>query len=167
MHTPTVFVALLIAASTSLAAPAPSTSPDSSSLEPLSTEAPAAWTILSYKKDCHKDDTSCNITFGIDNNKTKTKKKKAAITKCTIKVTNPNGGASRTSYTGKTCDGPGGEYTVSSSWSGQFGPNNGFTTLSVIKPAENLIVWPAYSDDEVQNGKVVVPDKSYVPVSLP
>ncbi|GKU14751.1 unnamed protein product [Fusarium langsethiae] len=59
-----------------------------------------------------------------------------------------------------------GDYTVTSGWSGQFGPGNGFTTFSVVS-SKRQIVWPAYTDKQVQGGKVVKPDQSYTPANLP
>jgi hypothetical protein len=32
--------------------------------------------------------------------------------------------------------------------------------------SKRLIVWPAYSDSELVNGKAVTPDKSYAPQTL-
>lgn len=82
-------------------------------------------------------------------------------------------------------------YSVTSGWSGQFGPGNGFvrtypqpprtkttcpiittdtkapqTTFAVANYPANLIVYPAYTDKEVAAGTVVTPDKSYAPQSI-
>ncbi|KAI6356916.1 hypothetical protein MCOR25_007823 [Pyricularia grisea] len=61
----------------------------------------------------------------------------------------------------------GGHFVVSGGWSGQFGDGQGFTTLSVIDRERRLIVWPAYRDSQLEGGKVVRPDQSYVPQRLP
>ncbi|KAL2848416.1 hypothetical protein BJY01DRAFT_160001 [Aspergillus pseudoustus] len=111
------------------------------------------WTITNMKRVCNTGDTKCTWTFGINNG--------AANTPCTYVVNgNPasqaNGGPS-------TC----GAYTVTSGWSGQFGPNNGFTTLSVVNQNSRQIVWPAYTDAQVKAGNVVKPDQSYTPAALP
>ncbi|TLD12808.1 uncharacterized protein PgNI_04467, partial [Pyricularia grisea] len=58
-------------------------------------------------------------------------------------------------------------FVVSGGWSGQFGDGQGFTTLSVIDRERRLIVWPAYRDSQLEGGKVVRPDQSYVPQRLP
>ncbi|EJT68307.1 hypothetical protein GGTG_14116 [Gaeumannomyces tritici R3-111a-1] len=60
-----------------------------------------------------------------------------------------------------------GKYTVSSGWSGQFGPGHGFTTLSVIDKAQKLIVWPAYTDAQLAGMQTVKPDQSYPQHTLP
>ena len=60
-----------------------------------------------------------------------------------------------------------GAYTITSGWSDQFGPENGFTTLSVVKEETREIVWPAYTDKQGDGGEVVVPDQSYTPQVLP
>ena len=58
-------------------------------------------------------------------------------------------------------------YTVTSGWSDQFGddPDKAFTTLSVIDYDSGLLVYPSYTDAQVQDGKPVEPDRSY-PVHL-
>ncbi|TLD23067.1 hypothetical protein PspLS_07140 [Pyricularia sp. CBS 133598] len=63
--------------------------------------------------------------------------------------------------------GCGGHFAVSGSWSGQYGEGQGFTTLSVVDRERKLIVWPAYRDSQLEGGKVVRPDQSYVPQRLP
>lgn len=64
-------------------------------------------------------------------------------------------------YAGVAC----GDYTIGSTWSGQFGPGEGFTTLSVVRGGE--IVYPAYKDSQLVDWVVVKPDQSYTPVKLP
>ncbi|KAI6498080.1 hypothetical protein MCOR11_004109 [Pyricularia oryzae] len=61
----------------------------------------------------------------------------------------------------------GGHFAVASSWSGQFGEDQGFTTLSVVDRERRLVVWPAYRDAQLEGGRVVRPDQSYVPQRLP
>lgn len=60
-----------------------------------------------------------------------------------------------------------GNYTVASSWSSQFGIQTAFTTLSVINYATDLIIYPAYRDTQLEGGRVVTPDQSYIPEHLP
>jgi hypothetical protein len=71
--------------------------------------------------------------------------------------------ASQTDSSGNVCGG----YTVGTGWSGQFGAGNGFTTLSVVKNAKKLIIYPSYTDKQLNTGKVVKPDQSYQPQNLP
>ncbi|KAJ5160422.1 uncharacterized protein N7482_007426 [Penicillium canariense] len=111
------------------------------------------WTIENMKRVCNGDNTSCTWTFGINPG--------SGATACTYVVTandasEANGGPS-------TC----GAYTITSGWSGQFGPGNGFTTLSVVNDQSRQIIWPAYTDKQLAGGNVVKPDQSYAPAALP
>lgn len=113
----------------------------------------ADWTILDMKRVCNGENTSCTWTFGIDSG--------LDITDCTFIVeatdaSHANGGPS-------TC----GAYTVSSGWSGEFDPTNGFTTLSVANEEIGQIIWPAYTDEQLADGNVVKPDQSYPPTAFP
>ena len=54
---------------------------------------------------------------------------------------------------------------LGSTWSGQFGENAGFQTLSVVKAGQ--IVYPAYTDAELVDGQTVSPDKSFKPEAVP
>ncbi|CRK23756.1 hypothetical protein BN1708_013790, partial [Verticillium longisporum] len=60
-----------------------------------------------------------------------------------------------------------GPYTVTSSWSGQFGEGNGFTTLAVVNRSSKQIVWPAYTDKQLAKAVVVKPNQSYPVQALP
>lgn len=105
------------------------------------------------KRVCNDADTSCTWTFGIDNGA------KHQPCKYIVKgdpASEANGGPT-------TC----GAYTVTSGWSGQFGEKNGFTTLSVVDSESRQIVWPAYTDKQLDGGDVVDPDQSYTPSVLP
>ncbi|KAM0228890.1 hypothetical protein ACHAPO_010414 [Fusarium lateritium] len=111
------------------------------------------WTIEGMQRSCAKDDSSCTWNFKVNTHK-------GAATACKFvvkgsKASQRNGGPVK-------C----GDYTVTSGWSGQFGPGNGFTTFSVVS-SKRQIVWPAYTDKQVQGGKVVKPDQSYTPANLP
>ncbi|KAJ4286171.1 hypothetical protein N0V88_008115 [Collariella sp. IMI 366227] len=149
MHFNTVVLGLVAAATGALAAPALDTRADAVS---AMAEVPQ-WKIKSFKRSCNSEDTSCDISFSIDTQAVPT-------TSCSYTVTGTP--ASRASTNGITC----GPYTVTSGWSGQFGPENGFTTWSVVDWGKRLIVWPAYSDRELVNGVAVTPDKSYAPQTL-
>ncbi|KAJ3459162.1 hypothetical protein MRS44_015235 [Fusarium solani] len=74
----------------------------------------------------------------------------------TAKASKANGGPA-------TC----GDFTITSGWSGQFGADKGFTTLSVVSKSKKQIVYPAYTDQQLAGGKVVKPDQAYAPASLP
>ncbi|KAI1847499.1 hypothetical protein JX265_000749 [Neoarthrinium moseri] len=140
MHFSTAVISAVLSA-TALAAPA------------LESRADPNWTITSMKRVCNAADTSCTWTFGIDTHL-------SAATPCSFTVTGSP--ASQTSNTGSTC----GAYTVSSGWSGQFGPGNGFTTLAVVDNTRRKIAFPAYTDKQLAGGAVVTPDQSYPASSL-
>ncbi|KAL4918338.1 hypothetical protein BDW62DRAFT_181760 [Aspergillus aurantiobrunneus] len=142
-----ILAALSISAAPALAAPAP-TGP-SKSMMVTNTQ----WTIESLQRDCNEDDTSCTWTFGINPG--------ADTTDCTYVVE----GSPASQANGGPVDC--GVYTITSGWSDQFGPDNGFTTLSVVNRDTRQIVWPAYTDRQVAGGEVVVPDQSYTPQVLP
>ncbi|XXG95785.1 hypothetical protein Hte_002056 [Hypoxylon texense] len=136
---------------TALAAPTPAAS--KSAMADV-----AQWTITSLKRVCDAADTSCTWSFGIDTHAAGG----AAATPCTFTVKSGALPASQTDSSGNVC----GAYTVGSGWSGQFGPGNGFTTLSVVDYASKLIVWPAYTDKQLAGGAVVTPDLSFAPTSI-
>jgi hypothetical protein len=149
MHFNTVFVGLVAAASNALAAPALNTRAEAVS---AMAKIPQ-WEIQCFTRTCNEKDTSCHVSFAIN---TQT----SAPTSCSYTVTGAP--ASRAPANGITC----GPYTVSSGWSGQFGPENGFTTWAVVDQAKRLIAWPAYTDRELVNGEAVTPDKSFSPQTI-
>ncbi|KAJ5819954.1 hypothetical protein N7474_005545 [Penicillium riverlandense] len=114
------------------------------------------WTIENMKRVCNAKDTSCTWTFDIEVGTAA-----AAATACTYVVK----GADASQANGGPSDC--GSYTITSGWSGQFGPGNGFTTFSVVNNVNRHIIWPAYTDKQVQAGKVVKPNQSYAPAALP
>jgi len=137
-----------IFSASALAAPSPM--PDEKSMM----AAVPQWTIQNMQRTCNSGDTECVWTFGINTHV-------STVTPCTFKVTGTKASQALNAGPG-TC----GAYTVTSGWSGQFGPGNGFTTLSVIDYNKKLIVWPAYTDKQLVNGQVVSPDQSYAPATL-
>ncbi|KXT04175.1 hypothetical protein AC578_54 [Pseudocercospora eumusae] len=140
----TTIVALLAAAGSSLAAPAPVA--DKSMMA-----AGASWTMQDFKRTCGGG--VCTYDYKINTNDG------SAATACTYKVNgNP---ATRASYNNVKC----GAFTISSNWSGQFGEGNGFQTLAVVKGKQ--IIYPAYTDKQLVSGQVVKPDQSYTPQNLP
>ncbi|KAI0144378.1 hypothetical protein GGR57DRAFT_333499 [Xylariaceae sp. FL1272] len=108
------------------------------------------WTITSMKRVCNTVDTSCAWTFGIQTNTG------AATVPCSFTISGTK--ADQGNLTApKAC----GTFSVTAGWSGQFGPGNGFTTLSVYNNANKQIAWPAYTDTELAGGKFVSPDKKW------
>ncbi|KEY71716.1 hypothetical protein S7711_02945 [Stachybotrys chartarum IBT 7711] len=147
MQLTNVFFATLLAATSAVAAPTPA---DVSMMA-----AAPEWIIKDLKRICNSADTQCTWTFAIN-------PQNAKATDCTYVVKGTK--ASQALAAGPvTC----GNYQVTSGWSGQFGPGNGFTTLSVVDTKQRLIVWPAYTDNELAGGKTVSPNKKYAPAALP
>ncbi|KAJ5995415.1 hypothetical protein N7481_002392 [Penicillium waksmanii] len=141
-----VLFSTLVAASAVMAAPA-ETSKNMMAASPQ-------WTIRNLKRVCNGADTSCTWNFGIQVGTAATKSCTYVVKGAT--ASERNGGPS-------AC----GVYTITSGWSGQFGPDNGFTTLSVVNNDSRQIVWPAYTDKQLDGGKVVKPDQAYSPAALP
>ncbi|KAL2869116.1 uncharacterized protein BJX67DRAFT_379592 [Aspergillus lucknowensis] len=136
---------IALSCSPALAAPTPA-----KSMMVANTE----WTIENMKRVCNDDDTECTWTFGINTGS-------GNATDCTYVVegrpaSEANGGPSECT-----------PYTITSGWSDQFGPENGFTTLSVVNEETRQIIWPAYTDVQLDGGEVVTPDQSYAPAALP
>lgn len=151
MHFPTVLVTLLSAA----AMAAPSVEPRA---DVKSMAAAETWTMESAKRVCNKADTSCDWSFTV-NAGGSSKRTPCAFT---VKKSG-NTPASRSPGKATTC----GPYTVTSGWSGQFGENQGFTTLSVSNKKADKIVWPSYTDKQLSGGKTVKPNQSYPVQKLP
>ncbi|RMJ26536.1 hypothetical protein PHISP_02583 [Aspergillus sp. HF37] len=127
----------------------------------------AEWTMEDMKRVCNDADTSCTWTFGIDDGSGSgsAPSNTTTTTPCTYIVEAANGiPASRADGGPSQC----GEYTITSGWSGQFGEEKGFTTLSVVNDeTPRQIIWPAYTDKQLEGGQVVKPDQSYAPATLP
>lgn len=140
-------IATVLAASTAIAAP---NSADKSMMATV-----PEWTIEWLKRVCNAANTECTWTFGIDTHL-------APATWCTY-VVKANENASQANGGPTTC----GPYSITSGWSGQFGPENGFTTFAVTDFSQKLIIWPAYTDVQVKSGQVVTPNQSYAPARLP
>ncbi|KAI1084055.1 hypothetical protein F5B20DRAFT_363816 [Whalleya microplaca] len=126
---------------------------------PFSMAAEAEWTIESLSRNCTATDTSCLWIFGIN-----VGAEGVNATACSYGVN-----ATEAAPASQAIGGPVacGNYTVTSTWSGQFGEGEGFTTLSVIDYDNKLIVYPAYKDTQVASGEVVSPDQSYPVQNLP
>ncbi|KAI2768236.1 small secreted protein [Daldinia loculata] len=139
-----------IFAATAMAAPTPSPSAKSAVADV------PEWTIESIKRGCNAANTQCIWTFSINTHL-------ADATPCEFTVKGAgNVPASESDSSGNIC----GPYTVGSGWSGQFGPGNGFTTLSVVDEAKKLIAWPSYTDKALEGNVVVSPDLSWPVTSL-
>lgn len=143
--------ALLLAATTLSAIPAlaaPVTSTKS-----MAAADTAEWTIETFTRTCADDNSFCDLYFFIDTHV-------SAVPTCDYRIYAANGASAQdTNYGGISC----GVFTVSSGWSGQFGPGKGFTTLAVTDGSN--IVYPAYTDVQLADGVAVSPDQSY-PVSV-
>jgi hypothetical protein len=146
--TQTIFAALF-AASSVVAAPTPGKS--------MMTQGVPEWTIEGVRRVCDGGDNQCNWTFKI-NPVIYSRTPVNFVTK-----RNGNTGASQNNGAAQKF----GDYTITSGWSGQFGPGNGFTTFAVVDNKNRRIAWPAYTDKQVQAGNVVSPDQSYAPQNLP
>ncbi|KAJ5964477.1 uncharacterized protein N7479_004353 [Penicillium vulpinum] len=142
-----ILIATGLFASSAFAAPADTESKSMMAAGPQ-------WTIQNARRVCTPEDTTCTWTFGIYPGV-------GEATPCTYVV---NGSpASQANGGPANCGG----FTITSGWSGQFGPGNGFTTLSVVKNDCHQIIWPAYTDKQLAGGQVVKPDQSYAPAALP
>ncbi|KAI1324724.1 hypothetical protein F5Y16DRAFT_380208 [Xylariaceae sp. FL0255] len=133
----TIFAAALMAATSVYAAP-------------TTAAAIPNWTLTSVNRACDSANDKCVWTFGINTNTG------AAATPCTFAITGANASEGNLT-TPILC----GAFKVTAGWSGQFGPGNGFTTLSVFDTANSQIAWPAYTDKQLANGAVVKPDMSW------
>ncbi|OAQ63997.1 hypothetical protein VFPPC_16144 [Pochonia chlamydosporia 170] len=143
-------VAALFAASSVVAAPAPSE-------KSMMTTGVPQWTIEGVKRVCDGADNQCNWTFKIN---------PKIYSKTPVNFVTKRSGATPASQNNGVAQNFG-DYTITSGWSGQFGPGNGFTTLAVVDNKNRRITWPAYTDKQVAGGKVVSPDQSYAPQNLP
>lgn len=142
-----------------------STQPETNETRPAAnktTSTPSAhpvWTISNLKRKCVMKNRICIWKFGIDNGE------EDAATPCYFVVGRTWSGEDagrKTNSTGNVC----GPYTVSSGYSEQFGPSHGFSILAVVDDVKQLIAWPAYSEEELNNGTTVKPDKRYMPAKL-
>lgn len=117
-------------------------------VQPMATNS--TLTMESLQRVCDVEDTACYWSFTINVDGTETE--------CDFHITRSEDyGASYSPNMGRNC----GIYTITSNWSGYFGPNDGFVTLSVIDSRRGTISWPAYRDDQLEHGMIVVPDQSY------
>ncbi|KAI3317023.1 surface protein 1 [Xylariaceae sp. AK1471] len=119
----------------------------------LSTFASTEWTLDSLTRVCDGADASCTWKFGINTNEAGVN-----ATACTYVVkSTPTAPASQSNGGPVSC----GVFNVTSGWSGQFGPGQGFTVVSVVDYAKKLIVYAGYTDTSVGNGTAVDPNLSF------
>ncbi|ORY70379.1 uncharacterized protein BCR38DRAFT_421880 [Pseudomassariella vexata] len=124
-----------VLSATSLAAPAP--------IDARATQ----WTIKSLTRTCTAGTRgTCTWSFNISPTA-------SAVVHCALTTVGDG-----THDATKTNGGPVqcGRYSVSTGWSGQFGP--GFTTMAVVDQSAKLIGYPSYTDAELAGGKAA--DKS-------
>ncbi|KAI1878783.1 hypothetical protein JX265_002960 [Neoarthrinium moseri] len=124
---------------------------------PVSMAADASWTLVAVTRTCNPGDTTCFWQFSIETGA-------PGATPCPYTVNATASAPASQANGGPTACG---NFTVTSGWSGQFGPGEGFTTFSVIDRASKLIAYPAYTDKELVNGTAVSPDRSYPVQTLP
>ncbi|KAH8677874.1 surface protein [Xylariales sp. PMI_506] len=119
----------------------------------------AKWTMVGLSRTCLADGTMCTWRFSVNTNEPN-----ATATPCTL--------FTRAGATVPASQGGGGptlcgNFTVSSGWSGQFGPGNGFTTIALIDFARKLMAYPSYADNDLPDGQVVAPDRTYAVSPIP
>lgn len=150
MQFTTALLATLFSAG-ALAAPA-----SAPAVEAVSQMAATTWTIESMQRQCGNG--QCRWQFTINTGD-------ASTASCNFVVVGSP--ATETDLVSPLkC---GSEFQVTTGWNDglQWGPGNGFTTLSVVNTVKKLQVWPAYQDKELAGGLPVVPNKSYTPQTLP
>ncbi|KAK4225776.1 hypothetical protein QBC38DRAFT_251455 [Podospora fimiseda] len=106
------------------------------------------WTIHGLYRLCNPFDTICTWNFQIHNNVGR-----YAPVPCSLPVVeNKEQGipASRNHVENYKC----GPFDLSSGWSGEFGEEKGFTTLTVADVRARLVVQCAFADGQVGGGKV-------------
>lgn len=141
----------LTAIFTTILAAAASAAPTLGSRDVSMMAASTTWTVQNFKRVCGAG--KCTFTYAINTNDG------SAATKCNYQATGSP--ASHASYSNVKC----GAFTISSAWSNQFGNDNAFTTLSMVKG--NQIIYPSYTDAQLVGNTVVKPDQSYTPQNLP
>lgn len=144
-----ILAAMLAVTGTSLAAPAAEANKSMMA-------AGSTWTMQNFKRTCGPLKKQCTYSYSINTNDG------SAATPCTYKVNSDPSvtPAARAGYQNQVC----GAFTIGSSWSGQFGAGNGFQTLSVVKGKQ--IIYPSYTDAQLDTMQVVKPDQSYTPQNL-
>ncbi|KAG8412265.1 hypothetical protein J3458_014451 [Metarhizium acridum] len=143
-------VAALFAASSVVAAPAPTE-------KSMMVQGIPEWTIEGVHRWCNWENTQCNWKFTIN---------PKIYSPTPVNFVVKNAGATPAAQNNGAAQNFG-DYTITSGWSGQFGPGNGFTTFAVVDNKNRRIAYPAYRDAQVENGQVVSPDLSFQPQALP
>ncbi|ORY56151.1 uncharacterized protein BCR38DRAFT_451609 [Pseudomassariella vexata] len=126
---------------------------------PVSMAAAETWTLVNLTRTCDEADTQCDWTFSIN----ASPPDDTAVPCDYTVVASGDTPASQANGGPTTC----GAYNLTSGWSGQFGPDAGFTTLSVVDYARKLIAYAGYTDAQLAKGVTVEPDQSYPVQNLP
>jgi hypothetical protein len=143
--------AFLAFAATAIAAPAGSK---------LMTVEGETWTIENMKRICNEEDTSCTWNFAINTHAEGVEPTDAEY------IVEASGGLPASRAIGGTSEF--GIFTVTSTWSDWQGDESlGWTTMSVIDKERGVLVYPAYTDEQLASGEVVEPDQSYIPEPIP
>ncbi|KAI5362968.1 hypothetical protein Slin14017_G066490 [Septoria linicola] len=122
---------------------------------PLSS-AQDTWTLQDFSRQCATDGGPCAYSYSINVNDG------SPATVCQYTITGSiEDPPARKTYQDIYC----GDFRIGSTWSGQLGEGQGFQTLSVVRGAQ--IVYPAYTDAQLEAGAVVKPDQSYQTQALP
>ncbi|KAK3990712.1 hypothetical protein QBC44DRAFT_368682 [Cladorrhinum sp. PSN332] len=106
------------------------------------------WTIHALRRICDPFDAICTWNFQIHNNIGR-----YAPVPCSVPVREDKEdgkSASRNHAEDFRC----GPFSVSVGWSGRFGLDKGYTTLSVVDHEARLVVHPAYTDVQVVDGNM-------------
>ncbi|MCJ1382621.1 hypothetical protein MMC17_005734 [Xylographa soralifera] len=106
----------------------------------------SSWTMQYFTRTCPST-ASCKYAYSIFDGTT--------TTPCSYTIQAAN--ATTASYGPEDC----GVFAITSSWSGQYGPGNGFQVLAV--KGEGYIIYPGYTDKQLASGVAVTPDQSYTP----
>ena len=117
-----------------------------------------AWIIEDLKRVCDDADTKCTWTFSVN---TQTEGVEATDVEYIVE-------ASRGTPASRAVGGPSqfGPFSVTSTWTDVFGVPDAWTTLSIIHSVKKILVTPAYKDTLLQDGEVVEPDQTHIPVAV-
>lgn len=110
----------------------------------LATASAEDWSLEHLIRWCYFDNRLCLWEFSINTGVGTPSFCMHAVASTGAKLANEHDG----------CPTDCGDFRVTSGWSGQFGPGEGFTTLSVINTAQAKVAFFSYKDTEVESGAV-------------